>query len=74
VTERLAYSVAELQQVLGVGRGTALRLANEIGIRISPRRIVVPRVRLEQWMGGETSVQTSSERESAPRPVAESRG
>ncbi len=55
MSEKLAYSVAELQQVLGVGRATALRLANEIGIRVSPRRIIVPRVRLEALLAGEES-------------------
>jgi hypothetical protein len=49
----LVYTVAELQRELKVGRHTALRLAAELGIRISPRRIVVPRVRLERWLESE---------------------
>jgi hypothetical protein len=52
---RLVFTPAELQQVLGVGKGTALRLANSLGVRISPRRIVVPRVRLEAWLEGVNS-------------------
>lgn len=52
MTERLAYSVRELQDVLGIGRTTARRLAEELGIRVSPRRIVVPAVRLERWLEG----------------------
>jgi hypothetical protein len=51
----LVYTTQELQHVLKVGRATALRLANEIGVRISPRRIVVPRVRLEEWLSRRTS-------------------
>lgn len=47
---KLAYSVAELQEVLPIGRATARRIAEEIGIRVSPRRILVPRARLEQWL------------------------
>ena len=50
MSERLAYSVAELQEVLGIGRATARRLAEELGIRVSPRRILVPAVRLEHWL------------------------
>jgi hypothetical protein len=56
MTERLAYSVAELQEVLPIGRATARRIAKEIGVRVSPRRILVPAVRLERWLeaGGAT--------------------
>lgn len=50
MSERLAYSVAELQEVLPIGRATARRIAKEIGIRVSPRRILVPAVRLERWL------------------------
>jgi hypothetical protein len=49
---KLAYSVRELQEVLGVGRATARRIAEELGIRVSPRRILVPAVRLERWLEG----------------------
>jgi|GEM_PF-5749664 hypothetical protein len=52
MTEPLVYTPADLQRELKVGRHTALRLAREIGIRISPRRIVVPRVALERWLAG----------------------
>jgi Helix-turn-helix domain len=59
MTERLAYSVAELQEALGIGRATARRLAKELGIRVSPRRIVVPAVRLKRWLeGGDGSTVT----------------
>jgi hypothetical protein len=49
---KLAYSLAELQEVLGVGRATARRIAEDLGIRVSPRRILVPAVRLECWLEG----------------------
>jgi hypothetical protein len=52
MTDPLVYDVRDLQAVLKVGRHTALRIANEIGIRVSPRRVVVPRVRLEAWLAG----------------------
>ena len=47
---KLALSVRELQEALGIGRATARRLAEELGIRVSPRRILVPAVRLERWL------------------------
>jgi hypothetical protein len=50
VTEPLVYTVAQLPAILHCGRHTALKIANEIGVRISPRRVVVPRVRLEAWL------------------------
>ena len=40
----------ELRQTLRVGRHTADRIAREIGIRISPRRIVIPRSALERYL------------------------
>ena len=52
---KLAYSVAELQDALGIGRASARRLAEQLGVRVSPRRLIVPRVRLERWLeGGES--------------------
>ena len=74
MTERLAYSVSEVQEVLGVGRATARRLADELGIRVSPRRILVPAVRLERWLeGGDGEVGSDTGKDSVPRPVTGSR-
>jgi hypothetical protein len=44
------FTIPEIQTVVRCGRHTARKIANEIGIRISPRRIVVPKVRLEAWL------------------------
>jgi hypothetical protein len=52
--EPVVYTTAEVQSLLRIGRATAQRIAREIGIRVSPRRIVVPRVRLEAWLEGRT--------------------
>jgi len=47
---KLAYTPRELQAVLPIGRHRALALAREIGIQVSPRRWLVSRARLEQWL------------------------
>jgi hypothetical protein len=52
VTERLAYSVAELQEALGISRRVAYRLAAKIGVRVSERRIVVPATRVWELLEG----------------------
>jgi hypothetical protein len=58
--ERLAYSVAELQEALGIGRRQAYRLAQEIGVRVGERRIIVPRTRVEELLGnGSEALDTS---------------
>jgi hypothetical protein len=44
------YTVEELQRVLRVGRATAQRIAREIGVRVSPRRLVVPRTALDRFL------------------------
>jgi tRNA U55 pseudouridine synthase TruB len=52
VTEPLVYTVPELQAALKIGRRRAYELAREVGVRISPRRIVIPRVRVEELLNG----------------------
>lgn len=54
MTERLAYSVAEVQAALGIGRRAAYRLAREIGVYVSPRRLIVPVSRLEEFLARES--------------------
>ena len=39
----------ELRRVLRVGRH-ADKVAREIGIRVSPRRIIIPRAALDRWL------------------------
>lgn len=51
MTEPLVYSVRELQTVLSVGRRRAYEIAREIGVRVSPRRIVVSKARVEEFLG-----------------------
>lgn len=48
--ERVVYTVDELQEVLSVGRATASRLAAEIGTWVSPRRVVVAKSVLEEYL------------------------
>jgi excisionase family DNA binding protein len=51
--ERLVFTVEETARVLGISRGTAYVLANNgsiPAIRISRRRIVVPRKALEDFL------------------------
>jgi hypothetical protein len=50
VTEPLAYDVKALMQRVPVGRHTALRLVKELGIQVSARRWLLPRVQLEAWL------------------------
>lgn len=52
MTDRLAYSVAELQEALGLGRRAAYKLAARIGVRVSERRIVVPVARVRELLEG----------------------
>ena len=52
-TERLVFTIAETAKILGISRGTAYLLANSGGIpaiRISQRRLVVPRKALEDFL------------------------
>lgn len=49
----MVYTREEVRQILRVGRHTADKICREIGIRISPRRIVVPRLALERWLAGD---------------------
>jgi hypothetical protein len=55
VCDRIAYSVADIQRLLGISKRSALAVANRIGIRVSPNRIIVPAVRLERWLAGDES-------------------
>ncbi len=55
MSDRLVLSPAELAAELGVSRATAYRVANQIGVRISPRRIVVPVARLQAWLDSEAA-------------------
>jgi excisionase family DNA binding protein len=51
--ERLVLTVEEAAKILGISRGTAYVLANNGGIpaiRISRRRIIVPRKALEDFL------------------------
>jgi excisionase family DNA binding protein len=52
-TERLVLSIEETAKILGISRGTAYVLANTGGIpviRISKRRLVVPRKALDDFL------------------------
>jgi excisionase family DNA binding protein len=52
-TERLVFTIAETAKMLGISRGIAYLLANSGGIpaiRISKRRLVVPRKALEDFL------------------------
>ena len=51
-SEPLVFTTRELQAELKVGRNTAQQIAREIGVRVSPRRIVIPRVALERYLEG----------------------
>jgi len=51
LTEPLVYDAKDLQAVLKVGRRRAYEIARQIGVRVSPRRIVVPRARVEEFLG-----------------------
>jgi excisionase family DNA binding protein len=51
--ERLTLTVDEAAKILGISRGTAYVLANNGGIpaiRISARRLIVPRKALEDFL------------------------
>ncbi len=52
MSKPLVYTPKEIQAELRVGRHTAVRLARELGVRVSPRRLIIPRIRLEEWLRG----------------------
>lgn len=52
-SERLVYTIEECSERLGISKGTAYSLAREGRlpvIRISDRRLIVPRVALEKML------------------------
>lgn len=71
-TERLVLTVEETAKILGISRGTAYLLANSGGIpaiRISKRRLVVPRKALEDFLSSADKMrqnQAASEERDAP--------
>lgn len=71
-TERLVLTVEETAKILGISRGTAYLLANNGGIpaiRISKRRLVVPRKALEDFLSSADRMrqnQATSEERDAP--------
>ena len=57
-TERLVITVAEAGQLLGISRATAYMLANTgrlPAIRISERRIIVPRRAIDELLASASS-------------------
>jgi len=52
----LVFTVRELGQALKVGRHTAAQIAHQIGVRVSPRRIVVPKAAVERWLAEQQKV------------------
>lgn len=57
MSEKLAYSVDELGEILGISRTTAYEVVCQEGfpaIRVSPRRIIVPKAGLEKWLEEES--------------------
>ena len=53
---KLAYSVSELAEVLGIGRNTAYELVNQRNfpsIRVNERRIIVPIDGLRTWLANQ---------------------
>jgi len=71
-TERLVLTVEETAKLLGISRGTAYILANSGGIpaiRISKRRLVVPRKALEDFLSSANKMrqnQAGSEDKNTP--------
>ena len=54
--EKLTYTVAELAEVLGIGKNAAYDLVASKGfpaIRINERRIIIPREGLYVWLMGQ---------------------
>ena len=54
--EKLTYTVAELAEVLGIGKNAAYDLVASKGfpaIRINERRIIIPREGLNAWLLGQ---------------------
>jgi len=70
--EPLVFTVVETARMLGISRGTAYLLANSGGIpaiRISKRRLVVPRKALEDFLSSANEMrrnQAASEGKKAP--------
>lgn len=52
-TERMAISVEEMGDMLGISRSVAYKLSREEGfpaVRISPNRVIIPVKMLEKWL------------------------
>jgi excisionase family DNA binding protein len=70
--ERLVLTIEETARILGISRGTAYVLANTGGIpaiRISKRRIIVPRKALEDFLSSANRMrqnQAGSQEKDAP--------
>jgi len=70
--DRLVFTVEEAAKILGVSRGTAYVLANNgsiPAIRISKRRIIVPRKALEDFLSSANGMkqnQSASAEKNAP--------
>jgi hypothetical protein len=59
MTERRLLDAKDLQgPEWGLSRPAAYRVLGEIGIRVSPRRIVVLREKLESFLAGEETVRS----------------
>lgn len=56
-TDRLVFSIAELRDVLGIGRAAAYALARRLGRRLGGKRgrLLVPRRAVERWLEGAAS-------------------
>ena len=55
--DALCYSVAQAAALLGISKRSMYTIARQEGfpsIRISPNRVVIPRVGLESWLANKT--------------------
>ena len=51
--EKMAFTVEEMARLLGISRSVAYQLAKEKDfpvIRVSDRRLIIPRKGLEKWL------------------------
>ncbi len=59
--DRIVYDVNDVRRLLGLGEASARKLCRELGFKISPRRTVVAREVLEEYVASKGHVSSPEE-------------
>ena len=72
----LLLKVTDAARLLGIPRNVCYELVAEgrlPSVRVSPRRIYVPRIALENWIASEATLERQNRLPDAPAPVVDFR-